>query len=161
MMRSKRQRFLAALGMIALSVGGTARASVPPPPPEFVDAIARQLEANPTAATFDSYAALFADDLIVTFNGRTVAHNKTEWLAIERSHLGHSSRFVYGFSADPGSILMLDRFDETSDEHCPAGQTCLFDPRWVARAFRYEIGPDHLIHAIRILQTNSILQPGH
>jgi hypothetical protein len=145
-------------GLLASSIGGFANASPPPPPPQIIENIAEQLLPTPTTPSFGAYSSLFANDLTVTMNGRTLAANKGEWLAIERARLGKIDRFVYGFAADRDSVLILDRFDDQTDEHCPPGHKCLFDPRWVARAVRYEIGADHLVHHMRILQTNSIMQ---
>lgn len=142
----------------AASLATASYAAPPPPPPAFVDAIAQQLIATPSAASFDQYAALFAGDLKVTLNGHQVASSKPAWLAIERQRLGKVDRFVYGFAEGRDNILIMDRFDDRSDEHCWSGSRCLFDPRWHARAVRYDIGADHLVHAIRILDTDSIFR---
>lgn len=146
------------VGLLAASLGSLASASPPPPPPEFVQHIAEQLVTTPTDSNFAVYSGLLANDLTVIANGHTIAANKGEWLSVERARLGRVDRFVYGFAADNHSVLILDRFDDLSDEHCPTGHKCLFDPRWVARAVRYEIGADHLVHQIRILQADSIMQ---
>jgi|SRR5579884_2266743 len=153
-MSPARLLFLFAAGSIAAPVG----ASPPPPPPRFAQAIAEQLITTPSEANFAAYAALLADDLTVIANGRKIAANKREWLSLEQARLERVDRFVYGFAADNHSVLILDRFDDRSDEHCPTGHKCIFDPRWVARAMRYEIGADHLVHQIRILQTDSLMQ---
>jgi hypothetical protein len=145
-------------GLLALWMSSFANASPPPPPPRIIQNIAEKLLPTPNTTSFGAYSGLFANDLTVTMNGRTVAANKGEWLAIERARLGKIDRFVYGFAADNDSVLILDRFDDHTDEHCPPGDKCVFDPRWVARAVRYEIGADHLVHHMRILQTNSIMQ---
>jgi hypothetical protein len=145
-------------GLAASWMGSFANASPPPPPPQIIQNIAEQLLPTPTRSTFGAYSALFANDLTVTMNGRTLAANKEEWLTIEKARLGKIDRFVYGFAADHDSVLILDRFDDQTDEHCPPGDKCVFDPRWVARAVRYDIGADHLVHHMRILQTNSIMQ---
>lgn len=146
------------VGLLAASLGTFAGASPPPPPPEFVQNIAEQLVTTPTESNFATYSGLLANDLTVIANGRTIAASKGEWLSVERVRLGRVDRFVYGFAADSQSVLILDRFDDRSDEHCPPGHKCLFDPRWFARATRYEIGADRLVHQIRILQTDSIMQ---
>ncbi len=155
-MSLRRVRLL--VGLFAASLGTFANASPPPPPPEFVQNIAEQLVRTPTESNFAAYSGLFANDLSVISNGHTVAARKDEWRSVERARLGKVDRFVYGFAADNHSVLILDRFDDHSDEHCPLGDKCLFDPRWVARAMRYAIGADHLIHQIYILQTDSIMQ---
>ena len=155
-MHSKSARHLAvAIGSILCS---PAIASPPPPPPQFIDDIARQLIPTPTPESLDKYAGLLANDLKVTINDSEVAASKPAWLAMERERLGKVDRFVYGYAEGRDNILIMDRFDDRSDEHCPLGDRCLFDPRWHARAVRYEIGRDHLVHAIRIFETDSIFQ---
>lgn len=144
-------------GLLVASLGTIAGAS-PPPPPEFVQKIAEQLVITPTQSTFAVYSGLLANDLTVIANGHTIATSKGRWLSVERARLGHTARFVYGFAVDTHSVLILDRFDDQSDEHCPRADKCLFDSRWVARAVRYEIGADHLVHQIRILERDSIMQ---
>jgi hypothetical protein len=133
-------------------------AAPPPPPPAFIDDLAAKLVPTPTTATFDQYAALLAKDLKVTLNGTEVAPSKADWLKIERARLGKIDRHVYGYADGRDNILIMDRFDDRSDEHCPSGHECAFDPRWHSRAVRYEIGPDHLVHAIRILDTDTFMR---
>ena len=147
-----------ALGFWSFSTSTFALAAPPPPPPEFIDQIAQQLLPTPTLDNFDRYAAPLADDLKVTINGSEVASSKAAWLAIQRQRLGKLDRFVYGYAEGRDNILIMDRFDDRSDEHCPSGEACVFDPRWHARALRYKIGADHLVHLIRILETNGIFQ---
>lgn len=146
---------------ISLSLCSPAASSPPPPPPKFIDDIARQLIPTPSATNLDQYAALLANDLKVTVNGVETTASKSAWLAIQRDRLGKTDRFVYGYAVGRDNILVMDRFDDRSDAACLTGHSCTFDPRWHARAVRYEIGPDHLIHAIRILETDSIFEiPG-
>ena len=135
-----------------------ALAAPPPPPPAFIDQIAQQLVPTLSLDNFDRYAALLADDLKVSINGSEVASSKRAWLAIQRQRLGKVDRSVYGYAEGRDNILIMDRFNDRSDEHCPPGDSCIFDPRWHARALRYEIGADHLVHAIRILETDGIFQ---
>ena len=136
----------------------SAAASPPPPPPAFVDDTAKQLIQTQTSANFDRYAGLLADDLTVTLDGRMIAANKANWLKIERSRLGKTHRSVYGYAEGRDNLLVFDRFDDRSDEHCPQGGTCVFDPRYHARAAQYEFGPDHLVHFIRIVQSDGFLR---
>jgi hypothetical protein len=143
---------------VATSVATASYGAPPPPPPAFIDGIARQLVATPSSGNFDGYAALLGSDLEVTLNGKRVASGKPAWLAIERQRLGKVDRFVYGYAEGRDNVLIMDRFDDRSDEHCPSGSGCVFDPRWHARAVRYDIGADHLIHAIHILDTDSVFQ---
>jgi hypothetical protein len=146
--------FCVALGLAS----GPALASPPPPPPAFVDQIAEQLVPTPTPGNLDRYAALFAGDLKVTVNGKEIAADKGAWLEVVRNRLGKVDRYVYGYAEGSDSILVMDRFDDRSDEHCPPGGTCVFDPRWHSRAVRYEIGSDHLVHAIRIVESDGIFR---
>lgn len=133
-------------------------ASPPPPPPSFVDDVAKQLVPTQTSATFDRYASLLANDLTVTIDGKKIAANKAEWLAIERSRLGKIDRSVYGYAEGRDNVLVFDRYDDRSDEHCPEPHTCVFDPRSHARAVQYQLGPDHLVHSIRIVQSDGFLR---
>ena len=158
-MRRGTVRLLCALLIsVAASTDDTAIAAPPPPPPRFVSAIARELVSTPTPETFARFASLFADNLKVTVNGKDVAASKAAWLAIERTRLGKVDRFVYGYTEARDSVLIIDRFDDRSDLHCPAGHTCVFDPRYLVRAIRYEIGADHLIHGIRMVQSDGFLR---
>ena len=143
---------------LGLSVCCPAIAAPPPPPPQFVDDIARRLLPAPSLPSFDDYAALLANDLKVTVNGKVVARSKPEWLAIERQHLSKAGRYAYALAEGRDNILIIDRFDDRSDEHCPPAHGCLFDPRWHSRAVRYQLGMDHLIHAIDMLEAESIFQ---
>ena len=95
---------------------------------------------------------------MVTLNGKTIAANKADWLAIERARLGKVDRSVYGYAEGRDNILVFDRFDDLSDEHCPQGGTCVFDPRSHARAVQYQLGPDHLVHSIRIVESDGFLR---
>ena len=136
----------------------SATASPAPPPPAFIDNIARQLMQTQTSASFDQYAGLLADDLTVTLDGNMVAANKAEWLKIERYRLGKIDRSVYGYAEGRNNLLVFERFDDRSDERCPQGGTCVFDPRYHSRAVQYQFGPDHLVHFIRIVQSDGFLR---
>ena len=140
------------------SLASATAASPPPPPPSFIDDVARQLVPTQTPATFDRYASLLADDLTVTLDGKRIATSKAGWLAIERSRLGKINRSVYGYAEGRDNLLVFDRYDDRSDEHCPEAHTCAFDPRYHARAVQYELGPDHLVHSIRIMQSDGFLR---
>jgi hypothetical protein len=144
---------MVAIGML----GGTVAASPPPPPPEFIDEIAKQMVATPSVDSFDSYAGLFANNLVVTLDGKRVATTKAGWLGLERLHLGKVDRRVVGYAEGRDTILVKDQYDDRSDAHCPES-SCVFDPRYSMRAVQYQIGPDHLVHAIRILQSGPVLQ---
>ena len=146
------------LMLAAATLSTAVAASPPPPPPGFIVDIAKQLVPTPTAATFDNYARLLADDLTVTQDGKIIAASKVEWLAIERARLGKVDRFVYGYAEGRDAILVVDRFDDRSDAICPSGHTCLFDPRYHARTIQYRVGTDQLVHAINIVQTDGILR---
>ena len=144
--------------MLAGAIATAAAASPPPPPPAFVSEIAKELVPTQTVETFDGYASVLADDVTVSLDGKTIAANKSEWLAAERVRLGKVDRFVYGYAEGRDTILVFDRFDDRSDTICPRGHTCLFDPRYQARAVQYQIGADHLVHAIRIVKTDGIMR---
>lgn len=141
-----------------LALASSATGSPPPPPPSFVDEVAKQLLLTQTPASFPAYARLMANDLTVTLDGKRIAASKAEWLAVERSRLGNIDRSVYGYAEGRDDILVFDRFDDRSDESCPQGHTCVFDPRYHARAVQYQLGPDHLVHAIRIVQSDGFLR---
>ena len=100
-----------------------------------------------------------ADDLTVTLDGKMIAANKAEWLAIERARLGKIDRSVLwrtprGATTCSFSIaLMIGRMSIAR-----RAAACIFDPRYHARAVQYQIGPDHLVHSIRIVQSDGFLQ---
>jgi hypothetical protein len=148
--------FAICLGSIVTQTA--AFASPPPPPPDFVDAMAQQLLRTPSADDLAPYAALLADDLKVIDNGTAIATSKAAWLAIQRHRLGKVDRRVQGYAEGSDNVLIFDSFDDLSDEHCPDGRTCVFDPRFHSRAVRYEIGADHLVHAIRIVESDGFLR---
>lgn len=90
-----------AFGIMSAS---TISASVAPPPPSFIDDIAKQIVPTPTASSFDHYVAVFADDLTVTMDGKQIAPNKVAWVATERHRLGsgligHSQKMTVAASA--------------------------------------------------------------
>jgi len=152
-------RTIGALLFLASSALASSTAASPPtPPPTFIDDIAKQLVPTQTSASFDRYAGLLADDLTVTLDGKVIAANKADWLAMERPRLGKIDRSVYGYAEGRDNLLVFDRFDDRSDEHCPQGDTCIFDPRYHARAVQYQFGPDHLVHSIRIVQSDGFLR---
>ena len=146
------------LFLVGCTVAGSTAASPPPPPPAFIDVAAKQLVQTQTSASFDRYANLLADDLSVTVDGKVIATNKRDWLAIERARLGKIDRHLYGYAEGRDNLLVFDRFDDRSDERCPQGGTCVFDPRYHARAVQYQFGPDHVVHSIRIVQSDGILR---
>jgi hypothetical protein len=148
----------ALLFVVTTAFATSAAASPPPPPPAFVDEVARQLLLTPTRASFERYTRLFADDLTVAIDGKRIASNKADWLALERSRLGKTDRKIFGYAEGSNNILVFDRFDDRSDEHCPTGGTCVFDPRYHSRAVQYQLGSDHLIHAIRIVESDGLLR---
>ena len=145
--------FLASFGLAFSAV-----ASPPPPPPAFVDDIAKRLLPTQTIASFDRYADLLTDNLTVTLNGKTIAANKADWLAIERARLGKVDRSVYGYAEGRDNLLVFDRFDDLSDEHCRQPGNCVFGPRSHARAVQYQLGPDHLVHSIQIVESDGLLR---
>ena len=140
------------------ALASSAVAGPPPPPPAFVDDMAKQLLPTQTSGSFDRYAGLLANNLTVTLNDKTIAANKAEWLAIERARLGKVDRSVYGYAEGRDNLLVFDRIDDLSDEHCPQGTACVFDPRFHARAVQYQLGPDHLVHSIRIVESDGFLR---
>lgn len=139
--------------VMAFAIGGTAHASPGPPPPEYIMAGAAHLVPTPTATTFDGYVAEFAPDVTVTVNGETVARDKAAWVRAERQRLGKVDRRVLNYTPGWDSILVLDQYDDRSD--VPPG--VLADPRYRTRAIRYAFGDDHLIHAIRIVETEGLM----
>jgi hypothetical protein len=152
---SRAGRVMAAF--IASLMGGTAAvASVPPPPPAYIDELAKQIVPTQTVETFDRYASSIADDVTVSVDGKQVAASKTAWIAVERHRLGKVDRHVLGYVEGYDSILVIDRFDDRSD--LPTSPNMLFDPRYKTRALQYQFGADHLIHAIRIVQEDGIIQ---
>lgn len=142
-----------ALMAMACAIGSAAHASPGPPPPEYIMASAAHLVPTPTAATFDAYAADLAPDVTVTINGSTVARDKAAWVRAERHRLGKVDRRVLSYTPGWNSILVLDQYDDRSD--VPPG--VLADPRPRTRAIRYTFGEDHLIHAIRVIETDGLL----
>jgi hypothetical protein len=79
--------------------------------------LAKQLVPTQRPETLDNYAGVLANDLTVTIDGKSVAANKNQWLAVVRARLGKVDRFVYGFAEGRDNILIFDRFDDQTDEH--------------------------------------------
>ncbi|EGY00939.1 hypothetical protein AZA_76218 [Nitrospirillum viridazoti Y2] len=124
-----------------------------PPPPSFILEMTKQISSTQTPATFERYAALLADDLVVTVDGKQVAADKAAWLAAERHRLGKVDRHLLGYVPGRDTILVFDEYDDRSD--LPPGP--LSDSRYLTRALQYVLGDDHLIHCIRIVQSDGIL----
>lgn len=142
--------------LAALVSGNDAQASPGPPPPQYVSEIAKHIVPNQTATSFDRYAGDLAPDLSVWTDGTRTALGKEAWLAIERRRLGKVDRRVLGYVTGYDSILVIDRFDDRSG--LPDTPGAVFDPRYKIRAVHYDLGTDHLIHTIRITQTEGVLQ---
>lgn len=142
--------------MLNTMLAGAAIASLPPAPPAFIDELAKRIVPNPTASSFDDYAAAFAPELAVTLNGKVISSTKAAWIAAERHRLGKVDRFVVGFAEGYDALLVIERYDDRSD--LPSSPAMLFDPRYKARALRYGVGPDHLVHTIRIVETDGVFQ---
>lgn len=144
------------LALIAALLSVPAIGAPPPPPPSYIGDLARRIVPTQTDATFDDYTNALADDLTVSIDGVSVASGKPAWIAIERHRLGKVDRRVLGYVEGYNAILVIDRFDDRSD--LPASSTMLFDPRYKTRAIQYRIGDDHLVHAIRIVQADGVIQ---
>jgi hypothetical protein len=117
--------------------------------------IAGHLVPTRTAATFDLYAADLASDLTVWIDGKEIAASKASWLAQERHRLGKVDRHVLGYVPGYDSILVFDQFDDRSDVR--DGPNAVYDARYKTRALRYRVGPDHLVHEIRIVEADGIM----
>lgn len=141
---------------LCLAQADTAQASPGPPPPDYITEIARDVVPTQTAATFDRYAGDLADDLTVWIDGEEIASSKATWLTLERHRLGKVDRRVLGYAKGYESILVIDQFDDRSD--LPDNPGAIFDPRFKTRAVQYQFGPDHIVHAIRISQTDGVMQ---
>lgn len=140
----------------SLTFATPALASPGPPPPEYIVEAAKHLVPTQTSATFDSYAGEFADDVTVWIDGEKIASNKASWLSMERRRIGKVDRRVLGYADGYDRIFVIDQFDDRSD--LPDNPHMLFDPRFKTRAIQYQFGPDHMIHAIRVTQTDGTLQ---
>lgn len=155
MLRRSTFATLSMVAALALMPADAALASPGPPPPAYIVDIAAHLVVTQTPATFERYAADLAGDLTVWVDGKEVASSKAAWLALERHRLGKVDRRALGYVAGRDSILIIDQFDDRSD--LPDDPNMLFDPRYETRALRYRFGPDHLIHEIRIVETDGVL----
>ncbi len=81
-----------------------------------------------------------------------MAATKAAWIAIERKRLGKVDRTVLGFVEGYDNVLVFDRFDDRSG--VPTAPDTSYDARYKTRASQYAVGPDHLVHAIRIVQAD-------
>jgi len=153
---SRRPLLLVCGSALSMMLASSVEASVQPPPPAFIDELAKQIVPTPTTSSFERYVAAFADDLTVSIDGKQIAASKADWVAAERPRLGKVDRFVVGFAEGYDALLVIERYDDRSN--LPSSPTMLFDPRYKARAVRYAVGSDHLIHSIQIVQTDGIFQ---
>ncbi|WP_140851272.1 hypothetical protein [Sphingomonas glacialis] len=153
----RRQAMMTVRGLaVSMMLTSGAIASAPPAPPVFIDELATRIVPTQSAASFDAYCATFANDLTVTVDGKRIAGNKAAWVAAEHHRLGKVDRFVVGFAEGYDALLVIERYDDRSD--LPVSPSVLFDPRYKARAVRYAVGPDHLIHTIQIAETDGVFQ---
>ncbi|WP_294197237.1 hypothetical protein [uncultured Sphingomonas sp.] len=150
-MRIGRGRWVVAA--VSLMSGGASFASPGPPPPDYIMASVKRVVPTATATTFDASVADLAPDLTVTVNGETVARDKAAWVATERHRLGKLDRRVLSYTLGWDSILVLDQYDDHSD--VPPG--AFSDARPRTRAVRYAFGEDHLVHTIRIVETEGLM----
>lgn len=145
----------AAFALLLLGTALSARASVPPPPPEYITDMAKVVAPTLTATSFAAYAKLLGNDLTVTIDGKPVATSKAAWFATERHRLGKVDRTMVAHVEGYDTLLVIDRYDDRSD--LPDDPKILFDPRYVIRAVQYQVGDNHLIHTIRIVQSPGLL----
>ena len=144
---------------LALILAAPAFGSAPPPPPAFVaeagEALAGHREDMAKAARF------FADDVVVTENGRPIARGKAAWLAWRAADPGARSGRTLGYSGSwprPGSdgggeLLVVETFDTVDRSALPPH--FLADPRMASRSILYTFGTDHLIHIVAMQRAES------
>ncbi|WP_242152424.1 hypothetical protein [Sphingomonas sp. BAUL-RG-20F-R05-02] len=140
----------------SLALAAPVLASPGPPPPDYIVEAAKHLVPTQTAATFDGYADELAGDVTVWVDGEKIASNKADWLVMERRRVGKVDRRVLGYAVGYNTILVFDQFDDRSA--LPDNPDMVFDSRFLTRAVQYRFGPDHMIHAIHVTQTEGVLQ---
>ncbi|MBX9814151.1 MAG: hypothetical protein A4S12_01045 [Proteobacteria bacterium SG_bin5] len=130
---------------LALMVPGAAGASLPPPPPAFVEAAQDAiLAADPVAP---AYKSLFAPDLIVEENGKPIARGPDQWLRLARPAKGVLG-VAKGWAGRGGTLLIVESADSVRRDDLPPG--AIADPRPRTRAARYDFGADGKVHRIAI-----------
>jgi hypothetical protein len=142
-------RWLSAL-VLTLVLTPSAIAAPPPAPQEFVYN-ARRLLTTPTGIDVQTVARLFANDVVVFENGKTIATGKDAWLKLLASSMQNRSRRVVLHSQGYGDLLIVDTYDTVDRTNLPPN--FLADPRPAARSILYQFGADELIHIVRISST--------
>lgn len=145
------------IAFIGLLWAVSAAAAPPPPPPQYIVDLAKTLVAPVTLDRLTAMSGSFAPDLKVSVNGKTTINGKAAWLVAERKLVGKIDRRVIAYSPGYADLMIFDQFDDRSG--LPNNANMLFDPRYVTRAIRYQFGPDHLVHEIRILQGGVYVSP--
>ena len=113
--------------------------------------VAARLTANGGSASPRQIVDSIAEDVKVYVNDRMVAHGKAAWLHYASSRPAATLLLTYseGWSADGGSLMIVDQFDTVDRSKLPPG--FLADPRYDTRSTLYEFGKDQKIHAVRTL----------
>lgn len=141
-------RYFVAAPLIAIAV--SAMASVPPPPPSYVDQAARVILSPTTDET--SIQGLFSADVVVQENGKTVARGARAWNEWRRGNASPNRPQVLGYTesstSEPGSLLVIETVDTVRRDDLP--RTAIADPRMQTRATLYQFGDDRKIHSILI-----------
>lgn len=139
-------RIIAMLSMLASGLAG-AQVLAPPPLPGQIDLARKIVHAFDTKDSA-AYAALLADDVMVTENDKEVARNKTDWLRIFGRKLSADGVFFKlspGFSST-GRLLFIEYFNSAGSWGSAIPKHCC----WSYDAVAYDV-VDGKVAAIRRL----------
>jgi hypothetical protein len=144
--------------LFALAVAMTwpASASPPPPSPEHIWSAGEALRA-PERQSATRIAALFADDVRATPNGKAIAQRRAAWLKWREHDTGCATKRVIGYSASssrPGSegeLLIVEAYDTV--DRSDRSATISPDPWMATRSTLYVFGPDRRIRSVIMSET--------
>lgn len=140
-------RMLPGLALLLL-LAPAVQAAPPPAPPEYVYH-ARQILTAAGGADVVTLAPLFADDLTISENGKTLASGKDAGVKLLAASMRGKARRVVLYSEGDGDLMVVDTWDTVDRANLPP--TFIADPRMAARSTLYQFGDDQRIHAVRIM----------
>lgn len=142
-----------ALLLVLAAIPSLSAAQVPPPPsPSGQGAIGTKLFASIQRKDPDLYASLLSEDVTVTEDGRMVASDKKQWLAIflpKLSAKGVIFKITQGYQSS-GRILAVEYFNSAGSWGSTPRDCC-----WSHDAVAYDV-VDGRIRAIRRLRGGDV-----
>lgn len=127
-------------------------AQLPPPPPPGSPNYVQLLEDSYNNRSMKDYGALFAENVTVYVDGKIVAKDREAFLQRVQSEFDRNLH-IHSMSWAQGSqVLVMDQVMGCIPLKPSPG--AVYHPCYEARATRYDLGDDHKIVAVHMLQAD-------